>query len=412
MRVKLAFGFVAVALVAGLSNYLIVALFRDSALSTGVGLAVVDALIGVLAGTSLSRYFTRHLKDLALATSHMSKGDLTRKVEIHTGDEIEELASSFNAMVASLSNVVTEVKVSAQQISTSAQSLSSTAEEMNASTENISDTVRKIAVGAESQAAMVDRTTEITRELAVSTEEIAARARAAASLASEAGTRARQGADDAGQATEKISQIYRKVERASETVAGFRERALQINKTVDFITSIAHQTHLLALNATIEAARAGEHGRGFAVVAAEVGKLADSARVFADQIAELAEGINTGSSGVIESMNDSLASAVDGRNAVGAVGRNLEDIKQAVLATVDRVSEISASTEKQALGADRLVKAIEEIARIAQSNAAGTQDASAATLEQTASMQEMSSSAQQLARTSDALKEMVTIFRL
>ncbi len=412
MRTKLAFGFVAVALIAGLSNFFIVAMFRDSAVSTGLGLAAADALIGVLAGLVLSRYFTRHLKDLANATSHMSKGDLTRKVEIRTGDEIEELASSFNAMVASLSNVVTEVKVSAQQISESAQSLSSTAGEMNASTENISRTVRQIADGAESQAGMVARTTEITRDLAVSTEEIAARARSATALASEAGGRARQGADGAGEAIEKISQIYRKVERASQMVGGFRERALQINKTVDFITSIAQQTHMLALNATIEAARAGEHGRGFAVVAGEVGKLADSARVFADQIADLAEGINTGSSGVIESMNDSLASAVEGRNAVGAVGRNLEDITHSVLATVERVSEISAATDKQAKGADRLVRAIEEIARIAQSNATGTQGASAATLEQTASMQEMSASAQKLARTSDALREMVTIFRL
>jgi methyl-accepting chemotaxis protein len=401
-----------VALVAGLSNFLIVAMFRDSALSTGLGLAVADALIGILAGISLSRYFTRHLKGLAEATSHMSKGDLTRTVHIATGDEIEELASSFNAMVASLSNVVTNVKTSAGQISASAQSLSATAEGMNASTGEISHTVKQIAVGAESQAAMVARTTEITRELAVSTEEIAARARSAAALASEAGSRARQGSDDAGEAIEKISQIYRKVERASQTVAGFRERALQINKTVDFITSIAQQTHLLALNASIEAARAGENGRGFAVVAGEVSKLADSARVFADQIAELAEGINTGSSGVIESMNDSLASAVEGRGAVAAVGRSLQDITQAVLAGADRVTDISAAAEKQAKAADRLVREIEEIARIAKDNAAGTHDASAATHEQTASMQNMSASAQQLVRTSDALREMVTIFRI
>ncbi|HET9481250.1 MAG TPA: methyl-accepting chemotaxis protein [Candidatus Polarisedimenticolia bacterium] len=412
MQRKLAIGFVAVALVAGLSNYLIVAIFKDSAASTAVGLAISDVLIGVLAGISLSRYFTRNLKALAAATSDMTKGDLTRKVEVSTGDEIEELAASFNTMMGSLSNVVTEVKVSSEQIFASARALSSTAEEMNASTEEISVTVQSIARGAETQAEMVNRTTQITRELAESTERIAEKARSAASLASEAGARARQGADAAAATIEKISQIYQKVERASSSVAGFRERALQINKTVDFITSIAQQTHLLALNAAIEAARAGEHGRGFAVVAEEVGKLAENARIFADQIAELAEGINTGSSEVIDSMNASLAAAVEGRTVVGGVGRTLDDIKQAVLATVDRVMDISASTGAQAQGAERLVTAIEEIAKIAESNAAGTQEASAATQEQTASMQEMSSSAQQLAHTSDSLKELVTIFRI
>src|SRR5678816_3678114 len=392
MQKKLAIGFVAVALIAGLSNYLIVALFKDSAISTAMGLAMADVLIGVLAGISLSRYYTRHLKSLAAATSLMSKGDLTRKVEIETGDEVEELADSFNAMVSSLLNVVTEVKATAQQIFSSAQSLSSTAEEMNASTEEISSTVQNIARGAETQAELANRTTEITRGLAHSTEEIAEKAKAAAGLATDAGQRARQGADDAAAAMEKITQIYHKVERATSTVAGFRERALQINKTVDFITSIAQQTHLLALNATIEAARAGEHGRGFAVVAEEIGKLAENARVSADQISDLAEGINTGSSGVIESMNDSLASAVEGRSVVAGVSRNLEDIKQAVLATVDRVMEISAATEKQARGAEGLVKAIEEISHIAENNAAGSEEASAATQEQTASMQEMSAS--------------------
>ena len=412
MRRRLALAFGAVALAAGLSNYIIVALLRDSAISTAAGLACADVLIGVLAGISLSRYFTRHLRALASATSEMSKGDLTRKVEVSTGDEIEELATSFNTMVGNLLNVVTEVKSTAQQIFASAQSLSSTAAEMNASTEDIASTVQEIARGAESQAEMASGTTELTRSVAHSTEEIAEKARAAAKLATEAGVRAREGAEDAAATQEKISQIYHKVERAAETVAGFRERALQINKTVDFITSIAQQTHLLALNASIEAARAGEHGLGFAVVAEEVGKLADNARVFADQIADLANGINTGSASVIESMNDSLESAVQGRSVMADISRNLEDIKQAVLASTDRVMEISAAAEKQAKNSDALVKAIEEISRIAVSNAAGTQEASAATQDQTASMQEMSASAQQLARTSDTLKELVTVFRI
>ncbi len=412
MRRKLGVAFVLVALAAGLSNYLIVALFRDSALSTVVGLAVVDTLIGILAGISLSRYVTRHLRDLAEATSRMSRGDLTRVVEIRTGDEIENLASSFNAMAASLLKVVTEVKTTAHQIFDSAQSLSLTATEMNVSTSEISSTMQAIAEGAESQSEMVGRTTEITRRVAASTEHIAEKARAAESLVTEAGRQAKQGADDAADAMEKISEIHEKIELAAQTVAGFRDRALQINKTVDFITSIAQQTHLLALNASIEAARAGEHGRGFAVVAEEIGKLAENARVFADQIGELAEGINTGSAGVIQSMNDSLSSAVEGRRVVADVSRSLQDIKRAVLATVERVVEITAATEIQAKGADGLVTAIDKISRIAQSNAAGTEEASAATKDQTESMQAMSSSSKQLAQASDTLNELVAIFRI
>ena len=412
MQKKLAIAFVAVALVAGLSNYLIVALFADSAISTGAGLAVADALIGILAGISLSRYMTRHLKMVASAAAEMSKGDLTRRVHVRTSDEIEELASSFNTMADNMLNIVREVKSTAVQIFESAAGLSSTAAEVNSSTTHISSTVQTIARGAETQAEMAMRTTEITRVVAHSTEQIAQRARDAARLVSEAGQRARQGSTDAAAAMTSITDIYTKVERAAEAVAGFRQHALQINKTVDAIATIAAQTHLLALPATIEAARAGEHGRGFAVVAEEIGKLADNARVFADQIAELADGINTGSAAVIQSMTDSLETAVAGRGVVAGVSRNLEDIKMTVLSAEERVTEISAATQQQASGSEGLVKAIEEIASIAGDNAAGTQEASAATTEQTASMHQMSVSAQQLARTSDTLKELVTVFRI
>jgi len=56
--------------------------------------------------------------------------------------------------------------------------------------------------------------------------------------------------------------------------------------------------------------------------------------------------------------------------------------------------------------------AIEEIAKIAEDNAAGTEEASAATEEQTASMQEMSASAQELAKTSDTLKDLIAVFKV
>jgi len=59
-----------------------------------------------------------------------------------------------------------------------------------------------------------------------------------------------------------MNEVSEKVDRAAAAVQGFRERALEINKTVDFITSIAQETHLLALNATIEAARAASTAAG------------------------------------------------------------------------------------------------------------------------------------------------------
>ncbi|MBI3447792.1 MAG: methyl-accepting chemotaxis protein [Acidobacteria bacterium] len=416
MQSKLFVGFLIVAVLVSVINLVIFYVAQQNP-QTGLGwfVAIIvggDVVMGGLAALTLSRYYSRNLKELAIASAALSKGDLTRKVEIPAGDEVGDLANSFNAMLGSMLNVVTEVKSTSQHIFESAQSLSSTAEEMNASTEEISNTVQSIARGAETQADMVSRTQEITRTLAASVEEIATKARAASASSGEAEEKARQGSEYATSAVRKINEVSLRVEKASTAVAGFRERALEINKTVDFISNIAQETHLLALNATIEAARAGEHGRGFAVVAEEVRKLAENARVFAEQISKLAQDINNGSAEVIQTMADSHESAREGRDVVNAAGRSLDEITASVHAVVARVQEISGLTDKQARGAEGLVKAIEEIARIAESNAAGTEEASAATQEQTASMQEMYTSAAQLARTSDTLKDLVSIFKM
>ncbi len=414
MQLKLALGFLLVAATTVALNLLVNFLIppRDYPLSNTVGVISADLLIGLVAAYFLSGYFTRHLKTLASASRVIAEGDLSRRVQVESSDEVGELSRAFNSMLDNLIKVVREVSMTARAIFESAQALSATAEEMNASTQEISSTVQHIAQGAETQASMVSKTSEVTKTLAKSIDEIDSKAQLVNERATDAGFKAKQGGEFATLAMEKISEVAERIQGAKDAVEGFRNRALEINKIVEFITSIASQTHLLALNAAIEAARAGEQGRGFAVVAEEVGKLAENAKGFADQISELAGRINNESANVIASMTESTRAAREGREVVQEANRALEDIVKAVLTTVERVQEISALTKNQTQGAEELVRAIEEISKIAEDNAAGTQEASAATQQQTASMQELSASAQALARTSDTLKELVSVFRV
>jgi methyl-accepting chemotaxis protein len=412
MRLKLALSFMLVELAFILIGVLFNHFWRERPLPLLVVEICLYVLVGLSAPILFSQYFTRNIRELAELAGVISGGDLTQKVNVRSADEVGELARSFNAMLSSMLNIVTEVKTNSEEIFRLAQTLSGTSEEMNASTEEISSTIQNIARGAEVQADMVNRTSEITRRLAEQVEDISKRALRADELASQARIKAEQGEEHARSAVAQINDVAAKVERAGKAVRQFQANALDINKTVDFITSVAQQTHLLALNASIEAARAGEQGRGFAVVAEEVRKLAQNARRFAQQISGLADAINEGSSEVIQSMGETSMAGKAGVSAVQLAGNSLEDISDAVLASAERMKEISSLTAEQARGADGLVKAFEELHKIAESNAAGTQQASAATQEQTASMEEMAASAQQLARTSDTLKDLVSIFKV
>lgn len=412
MRLKLALSFMLVELALILINVLFNRFWIERNLPTLVVEICLYVLVGLSAPVILSNIFTRDIRELAELARVISSGDLTQKVQVRSKDEVGDLARSFNAMLSSMLNIVSEVKKNSEEIFRLAQTLSATSQEMNASTEEISSTIQNIARGAEVQADMVNRTSEITRRLATQVEDISKRARNADDLAGRTGAMAEQGEQYARSAVAQINDVAAKVEHAARSVRVFQEKALAINKTVNFITSIAQQTHLVALNASIEAARAGEQGRGFSVVAEEVRKLADNARRFAQQISGLADSINEGSKDVIDSMAQTSAAGKEGVAVVQLAGNSLEEISTAVLGTAERMKEISFLTAEQERGADGLVKAFEELHRIAESNAAGTEQASAATEEQTASMEEMAASAQQLARTSDTLKDLVSIFKV
>jgi methyl-accepting chemotaxis protein len=96
---------------------------------------------------------------------------------------------------------------------------------------------------------------------------------------------------------------------------------------------------------------------------------------------------------------------------VQLASRTLEDIVKTVQASLNQIQEITGLTRDQTLIAAKVVQTIEEIARIAQENAAGTEEATAATKQQTEAMQELASSAQELSRTSDRLKSRISSFQ-
>lgn len=60
------------------------------------------------------------------------EGDLTRRIEIHSKDEVGALASHFNAFVEHLTVVLASVAEAASEVSDTTQELSATAEEASA----------------------------------------------------------------------------------------------------------------------------------------------------------------------------------------------------------------------------------------------------------------------------------------
>jgi methyl-accepting chemotaxis protein len=150
------------------------------------------------------------------------------------------------------------------------------------------------------------------------------------------------------------------------------------------ISEIAFQTNLLALNAAVEAARAGEAGRGFAVVAEEVRSLALRAKEAAVKTEEL--------------IRESVKQAGEGEATARAASGSLSEIVANARKVSDIVAEMSASAGAQAAGIEQVSKAVGEMGKVTQQNAASSEESSSAA-------EELSSQAEQLAA-------MVSSFRI
>lgn len=108
--------------------------------------------------------------------------------------------------------------------------------------------------------------------------------------------------------------------------AGLKAQMQEIEVMNRVIHRIADQTNLLGLNAAIEAAHAGDMGRGFSVVADEVRRL-----------------------------------AAESRESAKGIAANIAALKSSILRILEQSQAVAQIGEQQAVGADNLTSAIQEI---------------------------------------------------
>jgi methyl-accepting chemotaxis protein len=186
-------------------------------------------------------------------------GDLTRRMQVESEDEVGQLAIAFNRFVDSLHSMVGQVRDSAAHIASATGQLALGSRDLSARTEHASSALQQTAATMSELASQV-------RANATSTDSVAVLARTAHAVASRG-----------SESMSAVEQSMARIDRSSQSVG----------EIITVIDDIALQTNLLALNAAVESARAGQHGRGFAVVAAEVRMLAARAAESSKEVREL-----------------------------------------------------------------------------------------------------------------------------
>lgn len=249
-------------------------------------------------------------------------------------DSIGQVASALEASVVAMKDALCQVRDVSITVSTASEQLSSTS--------------REIASGAQIQASNLEETASSLEEITSTIKQNSENAQQARQLASGARDVAERGGNVVSDAVSAMGEINSSSKRIADIIT-----------TID---EIAFQTNLLALNAAVEAARAGEQGRGFAVVAAEVRNLAQRSASAAKEIKTL--------------IQDSVNKVQNGTELVNKSGQTLNEIVTSVKRVSDIVCEIAAASKEQLTGVEQVNKAMSQMDRVTQANAAQTEEMS------------------------------------
>jgi len=363
------------------------------------GLIVVIMLCSAIY-LSLSRIVSNPIKGTIEIVKDIAQGegDLTKRLEVKSEDEVGELSKWFNVFMEKLQEIMKEIASHANILGSSSEKFSGLSGKMSEGADNISGKLHTASVAAEKMSTNMNSVAHNMEQTADNVNMVATAAEDMTSTINEIAQNSERARSITGEAVVQTQSASNKVDELGSA-------ANEIGKVVETITEISEQVNLLALNATIEAARAGEAGKGFAVVANEIKDLAK-------QTAEATQEIK-GKIGAIQGSTDATVTEI------GHILKVINDVNDIVSTIATAVEEQSATTKEIAGNVAQAAQGIQGVnENVATSSSVASEIADEITgVNQAASEMSHSSgqvamSAEELAVMAKKLNKMVGKFRV
>jgi len=278
--------------------------------------------------------------------------DLSLMARSNSDDELGEMATVFNSMIASFRHLIIEVN----------QSVGS----LNDATLSLSENIIIANEGVDSQIQQTDMVATAVTEMVSTVDEIVKNTSEAANKAEMTSTNAESGKAGVEKTITQIDDLTVRLLASEKVVHELAKDSDTIGSVLDVIRGIADQTNLLALNAAIEAARAGEQGRGFAVVADEVRTLASRTQDSTREIETIINSLQGRTKEIVEHMASCRVQGQESAEQASNAGKMLVEIAQDVSTIMEMNTAIATAIQEQSTVASELNHHVVSIRDVAE----------------------------------------------
>ncbi len=283
----------------------------------------------------ISSKMIKPVKQIAKTMAEIAHGDgdLTRRLEVISNDEVGELAVQYNIFVE-------KIQQSISQASSSSEKVSDTAD-------RVSETATKLNLEVLQEQGQMDKVSSAVADMMTVSNDINKFAKEADKVAEKVSDSVDVVSQNSNKTQLVINEVSKSIDNANDAANELDSNVQQIGSVLDVIKTIAEQTNLLALNAAIEAARAGDQGRGFAVVADEVRTLATRSQDSTEDIQRTVEKLQSSAQQMKHSMQRSSEASIKGVDQVGLVLEAVRDIVESIRLLKQVNQNVSDSTLSQ-----------------------------------------------------------------
>jgi len=269
------------------------------------------------------------LKDVA-----EGDGDLTKRIDIKSKDEIGDLSHWFNIFIEKLQKMITEISKNSHVLNNSAADTRKLSDHMAGQSNSMLDKSNTVAAAAEEMSTNVSTMTSTVDQASNNLEIVAASTEEMTATINEISKNA---ASARNISVETSSQI----ENASEQVNQLGHVAEEIDNFTEIITDISEQTNLLPLIEPIEQPKAGGAGKGFAVVANEIKELARQTADATKDIREKINNIKHSASGTASEIKNITSSFNDVNEIVTSIATAVEEQSVTTKEIAENITSVS-----------------------------------------------------------------------